>query len=98
MFPSQIEEVLLKIGNQITPNYQIIVDRVNNTDTLDVNVEMNEEMFADDIKSIEKLEKLIETNIRTTLGVGAKVHLVNPKTIARSEGKAKRVIDNRKLI
>jgi phenylacetate-CoA ligase len=97
VFPSQIEEVLLKIGDNITPNYQIIVDRVNNNDTLDVNVEMTEELFSDDVKNIEKLEKKITEEIRNVLGIGAKVHLVNPKTIARSEGKAKRVIDNRKI-
>ncbi|MBR0277254.1 MAG: phenylacetate--CoA ligase [Clostridia bacterium] len=97
VFPSQIEEVLLNISGGITPNYQIIVDRVNNTDTLDVNVEMSEEMLSDDVKSIEKLEKLISDKVRSTLGIGAKIHLVNPKSIERSEGKAKRVIDNRKL-
>ena len=98
VFPSQIEEVLLKVsGNAITPNYQIIVDRVNNTDTFDVNVEMSEKFFADEIKSIEKTEKLISEMLKSTLGIGVKVHLVNPKTIARSEGKAKRVIDLRKL-
>ncbi len=99
VFPSQIEEVLLKVNDgQITPNYQIIVDRVNNTDTLDVNVEMSETMFADDVKSIERVERLITEKLRAMLGIGAKVHLVNPKTIERSEGKAKRVIDRRKLI
>ena len=97
VFPSQIEEVLMKIGGDVTPNYQIIVGRENNTDTLDINVEMSEELFADDIKSIEKVERKIVADIRSVLGIGAKVHLVNPKTIARSEGKAKRVIDNRKL-
>lgn len=98
VFPSQIEEVLLKVNDgTITPNYQIIVDRVNNTDTFDVNVEMSEEMFADDVKSIEKVEKFITDELRSLLGIGAKVHLVNPKSITRSEGKAKRVIDKRKL-
>lgn len=98
VFPSQIEEVLLKIsGGEITPNYQIIVDRVNNTDTLDVNVEMSEKMLSDDIRSIKAIEDKIVNQLRSTLGIGAKVHLVNPKTIARSEGKAKRIIDNRKL-
>ncbi len=97
VFPSQIEEVLMRIGGDVTPNYQIIVGRENNTDTLDINVEMSEELFADDIKSIEKVERKIVADIRSVLGIGAKVHLVNPKTIARSEGKAKRVIDNRKL-
>ena len=70
---------------------------VGEADTLDINVEMSEELFADDIKSIEKVEKKITAELRNILGIGAKVHLVNPKTIARSEGKAKRVIDNRKL-
>ena len=97
VFPSQIEEVLLRVNGDITPNYQIIVGRENNTDTLEVNVEMSEALFADDIKSIQKVEKKITDDIRSVLGIGAKVRLVNPKTIARSEGKAKRVIDNRKL-
>ena len=98
VFPSQIEEVLLKVsGDTITPNYQIIVDRISNTDTFDVNVEMSEKFFADEIKSIEKTEKVISEMLKSTLGIGVKVHLVNPKTIARSEGKAKRVIDMRKL-
>ena len=98
VFPSQIEEVLLKVSvGDITPNYQIIVDRVNNNDTFDVNVEMSEQLFADDVKSIEKIEKQITAELRSMLGIGAKVHLVNPKSIERSEGKARRVIDRRKL-
>ncbi len=97
VFPSQIEEVLMSIGGDITPNYQIVVDRVNNTDTFDVNVEMSEHLFADDVKSIETLERTITSKLRDVLGIGAKVHLVNPKSIQRSEGKAKRVIDNRKM-
>ncbi len=98
VFPSQIEEVLLKVsGGEISPNYQIVVDRVNNTDTLDVNVEMSEKLFFDDVKSIEKVERTITEQLRNVLGIGAKVHLVNPKSIERSEGKAKRVIDKRKI-
>ena len=97
VFPSQIEEVLLKVNTGITPNYQIVVGRENNTDTFDVNVEMSEEMFNDDVKSIERTEKEITAQLRSTLGIGAKVHLVNPRSISRSEGKAKRVIDNRHL-
>ena len=97
VFPSQIEEVLLKVsGGQITPNYQIIVDRVNNVDTFDINVEMSEAFFSDNVKAIERLEKRITEDLRSMLGISAKVHLVNPKSIVRSEGKAKRVIDNRK--
>ena len=96
VFPSQIEEVLLKVsGDQITPNYQIVLDRVNNTDTFDVNVEMSEAFFSDNIKAIEGLERTITEQLRSMLGISAKVHLVNPKSIVRNEGKAKRVIDNR---
>lgn len=98
VFPSQIEEVLLDVNNgEITPNYLIKIDRVNNTDTFDLDVEMSENMFADDVKSIAKTEKFITEKLRSTLGLGVKVHLVNPKSITRSEGKAKRVIDLRKL-
>lgn len=98
VFPSQIEEVLLRIsGGNLTPNYQIVVDRVNNTDTLDINVEMSEQIFSDEVRSIEKVEKSIESQLRSILGIGAKVHLRNPKSIARSEGKAKRIVDNRNL-
>ena len=97
VFPSQIEEVLLKMGGAVTPNYLIEVDRVNNTDTLDISVEMSPEFLSDDVKSIVKIEKEIVEKLRSMLGIGAKVHLVNPKTIARSEGKAKRVIDKRNI-
>ena len=96
VFPSQIEEVLLKVsGDTITPNYQIVVDRVNNVDTFDINVEMSESFFSDNVKAIEAVERNITEQLRSMLGIGAKVHLVNPKTIVRSEGKAKRVIDKR---
>ena len=84
-------------SGEITPNYQIIVDRVNNTDTFEVNVEMSENFFTDDIKSIAAIEKQITERLRSVLGIGAKVRLVNPKTITRSEGKAVRVIDKRKI-
>lgn len=97
VFPSQIEEVLLKVGDGITPNYQIVVGRENNTDTFLVNVEMSESLFSDGIKAIEKLEKTITEMLKSMLGIAPKVKLVNPKTIQRSEGKAKRVIDTRKL-
>ena len=96
VFPSQIEEVLLNVSG-VTPNYLIIVDRVNNSDTLEVKVEMSEELFYDDVKRIEGVTNSIEAKLRSVLGIGAKVILVGAKTIARSEGKAKRVIDNRKL-
>ena len=98
VFPSQIEEVLLQVSDgQITPNYLIRIDRVNNTDTFDVDVEMSEHLFCDDLKQILKLEKEITEKLKSALGLGVKVHLVNPKSIARSEGKAKRVIDLRKI-
>jgi phenylacetate-CoA ligase len=98
VFPSQIEEVLLKYCSKgITTNYQIEVDRVNNNDTLDVYVEMDPDLFADDLASIERLQKTLEESLRSALGIGAKVTLVNPNSIKRSEGKAKRVIDKRKL-
>ncbi len=99
VFPSQIEEVLLQnCSNGITANYQIVVDRQNNTDTLDIFVEMAPDLFADDMASIEKLQKQLVDRLRSVLGIGAKVTLVNPNSIARSEGKAKRVIDKRKLV
>ena len=97
VFPSQIEEVLLKVGDGVTPNYQIIVDRENNTDTFLVNVEMSESLFSDGVKAIETLEKNITERLKSMLGIAPKVKLVNPKSIERSEGKAKRVIDKRKL-
>lgn len=95
VFPSQIETVLLKEG--YTPNYQIVVDRERNTDTLDVFVEMNPESFSDVVKDIEGDAKRLSQAMKTMLGISPKVHLVAPKTIARSEGKAVRVIDKRKL-
>jgi len=98
VFPSQIEEVLLKSGNAITPNYQIIVDRVDNTDTFDILVEMSSDLVASDIKSIVDIQNKIKADLRTILGIGANVKLVSPNSITRSEGKAKRVIDNRKLV
>ena len=95
VFPSQIETVLLNEG--YTPNYQIIVDRKNNTDTLDINIELAPEQMSDKVSDIEAMEKALEGAMRTMLGIGPKCHLVAPKSIVRSEGKAVRVIDNRKL-
>ena len=95
VFPSQIETVLLKEG--YPPNYQIIVDRVNNSDTLDVNVELPPEQFSDKVSDIQAKEKNLEAAMRTMLGIGPKVHLMPPHSVERSEGKAKRVIDKRKL-
>ncbi len=95
VFPSQIETVLL--NNGYAANYQIIVDRVNNTDTLDVKVEMTPDMFTDNVGEIDERRKTLSDGIKTMLGIKAKVSLVAPKTIARSEGKAVRVIDKRKI-
>ena len=78
-------------------NYQIIVDRVNNTDTLDVRVEMTPDKFTDNLGEINKMQAMLVDGLRSMLGLKAKVTLVAPKTIARSEGKAVRVIDNRKI-
>ncbi len=95
VFPSQIETVLLKEG--YTSNYLIEVDRVNNTDTLDVSVELTPDQFTDTMKDLAAKEKSLANAMKTMLGINPKVHLVAPKTITRSEGKAVRVIDRRKL-
>ena len=96
VFPSQIETVLLNEGYQ--PNYQIVVDRVNNNDTFEVNVEMSPEQFTDKVSDILAKEKSLAGAMKTMLGINPAVHLVAPKSIVRSEGKAVRVIDKRKLI
>lgn len=95
VFPSQIETVLIEQG--YSPNYLIEVDRVNNTDTLDISVEMNPDQFSDKMKVMQEQEKELALAIKTMLGINPKVHLVSPKSITRSEGKAVRVIDRRKL-
>ena len=95
VFPSQIETVLINQG--YPANYQIIVDRVNNTDTLDVRVEMTPEMFTDNLGEVNKRQAELVDGLKSMLGLKAKVTLVAPKTIVRCEGKAVRVIDNRKI-
>ena len=95
VFPSQIETVLINSG--YPANYQILVDRVNNTDTLEVRVEMTPEMFTDNLGEVNKRQGELVDGLRSMLGLKAKVTLVAPKTIVRSEGKAVRVIDNRKI-
>lgn len=96
VFPSQIESVLLETGDT-APHYQLIVDRAGVLDTLEVLVEMTPSLFSDEIKVLEDVEKKIKHEIESTLGISAKVRLVEPKSIQRSEGKAKRVIDKRKI-
>ena len=95
VFPSQIETVLLQEG--YSPNYKIEVDRVSNNDTLDVYVELTEDQFSDTVKTITAAERQLAGAMKTMLGINPTVHLVPPKTIARSEGKAVRVVDKRKL-
>ena len=96
VFPSQIETVLLNKGYQA--NYLITVDRVNNSDTLDIDVEMTPELFSDNLSVVSAREKDLVSALKGMLGIYARVHLVSPKTITRSEGKAIRVIDKRKLV
>ncbi len=95
VFPSEIETVLL--NNGYAANYQIVVDRVNNTDTLDVQVEMTPEMFNDNLGEVEEKQKKLAADLKSMLGIKAKVSLLAPKSITRSEGKAVRVIDKRKI-
>ncbi len=96
VFPSQVEHVLMGTEG-VEPHYQIVVNRVGNMDTMDVEVEVSEDIFSDEIKVLESLSNRIQADIKDMLGVTCKVKLVEPKTIQRSEGKAQRVIDNRKL-
>jgi phenylacetate-CoA ligase len=97
VFPSQVEAALLEMG-EISPHYMLIVDRVNNLDILEVQVEVEERFFSDEIKQLEGLTQKISKVLQAALGLSVKVKLVEPKTIQRSEGKAKRVIDKRQLI
>jgi phenylacetate-CoA ligase len=94
VFPSQIEEVLLRMEG-VEPHYQLLVDRRDNLDCIEVQVEVSEGFFTDEIKGMERREKEIEHELREALLINAKVKLVEPRTIARSEGKAKRIIDKR---
>ena len=96
VFPSQIESVLMNIEG-VEPHYLLIVDRQGTLDTLEVHVEVNEKVFSDEVKNLQNLGRRIEKEIKDLLGVNAGVKLVEPKTIQRSEGKAQRVIDKRKI-
>jgi len=96
VFPSQIESVIMEI-EEVEPHYQLVVDRIDNLDTLTVMVEVRDSFFSDEVRVLQAIERKISKNIKEFLGVSAKVKLVEPKTIARSEGKAQRVIDNRKF-
>jgi phenylacetate-CoA ligase len=96
VFPSQIESVLMATG-ETEPHYLLIVDRIDNLDSLEVWVEVSEKLFSDEVRKLEDLRKKITSDIYTTLGINVNVKLVEPHTIERSEGKAKRVIDRRKM-
>ncbi len=96
VFPSQIESILMGIEG-VEPHYLLIVDRKDNLDTLEVQVEVDERLFSDEIKHLQALSHTIEKEIKDILGVTCKARLVEPRTIARSEGKAKRVVDHRTL-
>lgn len=96
LFPSQVESVLLEMS-EIKPHYLLIVDRVNNLDTLELKVEVDEAFFQDKISQLEALRQKLRNNLENALGLGIKVTLVEPKIIERSEGKSKRVIDKRKF-
>ena len=94
VFPQQIEGILME-SEGLTPNYQIIVDRANNLDTLEVRVEVSDSLFADEIRKLQMLEGRLQKNIKEFLGVTARVRLMEPHSIQRSEGKAQRIVDNR---
>jgi phenylacetate-CoA ligase len=96
LFPSQIETVILEMS-EFKPHYIIIVDRVNNLDTLELQVEVDEEFFQDKISQLQSLREKLQNNLENATGLGIKVTLVEPRTLERSEGKARRVIDKRKF-
>jgi phenylacetate-CoA ligase len=96
VFPSQIEAILLQYG-ELEPHYMIHVDRINNLDRMEVQIEMSRHFFSDSIREIENLERRLTADIHAMLGLSAKITLVEPRSLPRSEGKAKRVIDNRKF-
>jgi phenylacetate-CoA ligase len=96
VFPSQIESILMQIEG-VEPHYQLVVDREENLDTLEIQVEVNEKIFSDEIKVLQKMSQNIRSQIKVMLGITCCVRLVEPKSIKRSEGKAQRVIDNRKV-
>ncbi len=97
VFPTQVEAALLSMGGGVAPHYMLIVDRENNLDVLTVMVEVSEEFFSDEIRKLDELRDKVGAVLKQALGISVRVKLVEPKTIQRSEGKAKRVIDNRGL-
>ena len=97
IFPSQVESALLEIG-ETEPHYQLVVDREGSLDTMEIRVELTEQMFSDKIRGLEGLERMIRDKIISILGISVTVKLVEPKSIPRSEGKAQRTIDRRKIL
>lgn len=97
VFPTQVEQALLSMGGGVAPHYMLVVDRENNLDVLTVMVEVDEKYFSDEIRKLDELKKRVGEVLKQALGVSVRVKLVEPKSIQRSEGKAKRVIDNRDL-
>jgi len=95
VYPTQVEAALMTLGKAITPHYLIIIDRVDNLDVLTVMVEVGDNMFSDEIRKLDELKRKIRYALQDAIGISVKVKLVEPKTIERSEGKAKRVVDNR---
>lgn len=96
VFPTQIETILMEMG-EVDPHYLLVVDRVNNMDTLEVQIEVSDKIFSDSVRFVEDLLNRIRDRIHTVLGISVKVTLVEPGTIPRSEGKAKRIVDKRKI-
>lgn len=96
VFPSQVESVLLEM-EEASPHYQLVIGRENNLDTMEIRVEINERFWTDSIRELENIRRRIDHNIKSLLGIGASIKLVEPHSIERSEGKAKRIIDNRRL-
>lgn len=96
VFPSQIESVVLEMP-QFEPHYLLVVDRVNNTDTMELRVEVRPDFYSDEINKLLALKKMLHGRLQSVLGLSVDIKLVEPKSIERSTGKAKRVIDNRKL-
>ncbi|MCR4400681.1 MAG: phenylacetate--CoA ligase, partial [Syntrophomonadaceae bacterium] len=96
VFPSMVESVLLNVAG-VEPHYLLVVDRVGSLDELEVRVEVSEKVFSDEVRKLEELNRQIRKELEGALGVAVKVRLVEPKSIERSEGKARRVIDNRKM-
>ena len=96
VFPSQIETVLLNYGDGVLPHYEIYVDRFDSNDYFEIRVEMTESIFSDEVKKIEMVKKEMESKLQSMLGISVNVKLVAPNSLPRYEGKAKRIIDNRK--